>query len=443
MSAISILSKTFTTLESPARSWICRKRQGVIALCGSLALLVWLGPLSALGQEALYNSISEEAAAQARIKQAESAPYTIKSGDFKLLAVPSFDVDWNDNVNISKTAPQQDFILKPLLQLDVSYPMTRDNLLSVNVGAGYNEYVNHNRYSTWFLQSGTDLSFDIYVKGFWINLHEQPQYVQDTSQQPELSGTATYATFNNTAGLSVNWNLNKGSLSAGYDHLNLISSTAAFDSQDHATEMAFLRGGLQVYPGITAGAEGTAAFTTYDQMVLNDNNNYSIGPYINWQPGPAIQLQVRGGYTITRFQHTSQTVQTSNLNSWYADLNITHHITDTISYSLDGGHEVQLGIQSDAVEDWYARPSIHWNIFKNLGFNTSFSYEHGQQGVGNVIGNLSETYDWFGAEVSASYLIMKRLSLGLSYRLTVRSSNIASDEYTQNVIGLVLTYQPP
>src|SRR5208282_4582800 len=103
MSVISISSKNFATLKSPARSLICRKRQGVVAVCGGLALFVWMEPLAALAQEALYNSITEETAARARITQAESLPYTIKSGDFKLLAVPSFGVDWNDNVNTSKT----------------------------------------------------------------------------------------------------------------------------------------------------------------------------------------------------------------------------------------------------------------------------------------------------------------------------------------------------
>lgn len=421
--------------------WRLRRCAGT-AVGGVLAGIFCLATWPTLAQEALYNSLANDAAAHAGMARAKSMPYTIKSGDFKLLAVPSFGVDWNDNVNISETDPQQDFILKPMLRFNVSYPITRYNLLSVNVGIGYDKYINHDRYSTWFLQSGTDLSYDIYVKGFWINLHDRPQYVQDTSQQPQLSGTATYATFNNTAGLSVTWNLNKATLSAGYDHLNLISSTAAFDSQNHATEMVYVRGGWQAYPGVTAGLEGTGAFTAYDQMVLNDNNNYSVGPYVNCQLGAAIQLQVSGGYTITQFQHTSQSMETSDLNSWYADLKISHQITDTIGYSLDAGHEIQLGIFSDVTEDWYVRPSIKWNIFKNFGFTTYCSYEHGRQGVGNVFGNLTETYDWYNAGLNASYALMKHLSLGLSYRLTLRSSDISSDEYTQNVVGILLTYQP-
>jgi hypothetical protein len=134
--------------------------------------------------------------------------------------------------------------------------------------------------------------------------------------------------------------------------------------------------------------------------------------------------------------------QTSDLNSWYADLNITHQVTDAIGYTLDAGHEVQTAIQSDAMEDWYIRPGIRWDIIKNVNLNTSFSYEHGKQGVGNVRGNLTETFDWLGANVGVSYSIIKKLSLGLNYRLTLRSSNDANNEYTQNFVGLTLTYQP-
>jgi hypothetical protein len=410
---------------------------------GGLAAALILIHRPLVAQEALRDSLAGDAAAEAEKIQLASLPYTVKSGDFRLLVVPSLGLAWNDNVNISKADPEQDFILSPFVQLNASYPVTQNNLLSLNVGTGYNEYVNHSQYSAWLLQSGTDLSFDIYVKDFLFNLHDRVNYVQDTSQQPALSGTATYATLNNTAGLSVSWDLNQLTLSAGYDHQNVISPTSQqIESQDGTTEMVYARAGVQVYPGVTTGVEGTGAFTTYDQTVLNDNNNYSAGVYADWQVEKAFRVQPRVGYTIFQFQHTSQSIQTSNLNSWYADLNITHQITDAISYTLDAGHEVQTGIQSDAIADWYVRPNIAWNIIKNVNLHTALSYEHGKQGQGNVSGNLTETFDWLTTDVGASYSPMKRLSLGLDYRLTLRSSNVPTDEYTQNMITFSLTYQP-
>jgi hypothetical protein len=443
MSSTSFFFHHFRNRESQAGSLRSRYRLRAGAVgCGCLVTFIFLASSPALAQEALRDSLAGDAAAEARKIQLESLPYTIKSGDFRLLVVPSLGLDWNDNINISKTDPEQDFILSPLVQLNASYPITQNNLLSLNVGAGYDKYLDHDQYSTWRLQSGTELSFDIYVKDFWFNLHDRGQYVQDTSQQPALAGTANYATFNNTAGFSVTWDLNQLKLSAGYDHENVISPTSQqYESQDGVTEMVFARAGVQVYPGVTTGIEGTGSFTTYDQMVLNDNNSYSAGVYADWQPGKYFRVQPRVGYTIFQFQHTSQTIRTSDLNSWYADLNITHQVTDAIGYTLDAGHEVQTGIQSDAIEDWYVRPSIHWDIIKNVNLNTSISYEHGNQGVGNVAGNLTETFDWLGASVGVSYSIIKKLSLGLNYRLTLRSSNIANDEYTQNFVGLTLTYQ--
>jgi hypothetical protein len=453
MTSTSFVSHHFRNRASQADSSRsrCRQHAGVVGY-GRLVALILLTASPTLAQEALRNSLAGDASAEARKTQMESHPYTFKSGDFKLLVVPSLSLGWNDNVNTVKTDPQQDFILSPLVQLDLSYPITQNNVLSLNVGAGYDKYLEHDQYSTWRLQSGTELSFDIYVKDFWINLHDRVNYVQDTSQQPVLFGTGTYATLNNTAGLSVTWDLNKLTLSAGYDHQTIISPTSQqIESQDGSTEMIYMRAGLEVYPGVTAGVEGTASFTRYDQMILNNNNSYSAGVYADWQPGKAFRVQPRFGYTIFNFQNTSQSsfvltnqpIQTSDLNSWYADLNITHQITDAIGYTLDAGHEVQTGIQSDAVEDWYVRPAIHWDIIKNVNLNTSFSYEHGKQGAGNVAGNLTETFDWLGADVGASYSILKKLSVGLDYRITLRSSNISNNEYTQNMITLSLTYQTP
>lgn len=73
---------------------------------------------------------------------------------------------------------------------------------------------------------------------------------------------------------------------------------------------------------------------------------------------------------------------------------------------------------------------------------TGFFYEHGDQGVGNVSGNLNENFDWYGGQFSVQQTLTSRLTLDLTYRLTVRSSTIPNDEYTQNLVGLQLTYHP-
>ena len=315
------------------------------------------------------------------------------------------------------------------------------------------------RYSALRLDAGSQLSFDMYIKDFWFNFHDSLSSIQDPSAEAAVAGTAQYGTFNNSAGLTTTWDLEDVVLTLGYDHLNSLATSGEFSYLNRSSEQLVARGGFRFNPQLTAGIEGSAAYTTYDQAVLNNNQNYSAGLYADWQPGPYLHIQPRVGYDVFQFQHTSQSVpnyflvpdippvgqsvQTSDLNSWYADLTVSHQATRAINYALSAGHEIRPGIQSDAVEDSYLRPNITWTIIRDMNLNTSVFYEHGNQGEGNVAGNLTETYDWFGGGLMLSYPLMKRLMFSLNYRLTLRSSSIPDRGYAQNIVGIRLSYQQP
>jgi hypothetical protein len=398
---------------------------------------------AAPAQEALRSSMAGIAAAEARRIRPESLPYTFKSGDLRMLVTPSLGLDWNDNIYTSETGEEDDFILRPELRLNLNYPISRYNLLYLDVGFGYDHYFDHDELSTWRLQSGSGISFDIYVKDFWINLHDRFQYVQDSAQEAAVANTAQYGTFENTAGLSVTWDLQDVTLSAGYDHLNVISPEDEFESQDRAAELLFARAGLRVHPRVLVGLEGTASFTRYEQAYLNDNTGYSLGTYADWQPGAYFRVQPRGGYSLYRFDQTSRFIEADDRSSsWYADLTVSHQPTDILSYSLSVGHELRPGVQSDLIEDTYVRWNGSWALLKHVTFTTTLAYEHGEQDDSTAIGNFSETYDWFGGGVGLNYAFMKAASVSLNYRLTLRASDVATREYTQNLIQLQLTYRP-
>ena len=85
---------------------------------------------AASAQEALRNSLAGDAAAEARRAQLQNLPFTFKVGDFRALATASLEQRWNDNVRVSSSGvQQQDFILTPMLQLNMSYPVTAQNWL--------------------------------------------------------------------------------------------------------------------------------------------------------------------------------------------------------------------------------------------------------------------------------------------------------------------------
>ena len=429
--------------------------------CRALTISMVLVAGLASAQVSLRNSLAGDAAAEAGRQQLDSQAYTYKAGDFRLLAAPSLEMDWNDNVNSSRTSAQSDFILQPLLQLTASYPLTQRNLLSLNLGVGYEEYLRHGALSRAYISSDSGAAFNLYIKDFAINFHDRFTMTANSQSEAAISGTAVYGTFINTAGLTVTWDLEDIVLTLGYDHQNTLSEFQQFDYTDNSAELPLARVGVHLRPDLTVGIEGTASYTTYTHAVLNDNQSYSIGAYADWNPGTYFHVQPRAGYTIFQFQHTSQSaqvfeltpsgipiivpsapsIQTADTTSWYADLTVSHEVSKVVSYHLSAGHEIRLGIQSDAVEDTYFRPGVTLAVFRNVDLTTSLIYEHGNQGAGNVQGNLKETYDQYGAGVSASCEVMKRLKATLNYQLTVRSSTLAQARYTDNLVGLRLTYQ--
>jgi hypothetical protein len=416
-----------------------------------------LGPML-YGQEGLRNAMAGDAAIAVRAQPLPS--YTVRAGDFKMLLVPSLEADWNDNVNVSQSGAQSDFIVKPLLEATANYQLTQQNVLSVIAGVGYDEYIKYRQYSALRVNADSGPSFDAHLKDFWINIHDRFQYSQDSATDPRIAETARYGGLNNAAGLFVTWQPRKVVLTLGYDHQDFVSSADTFAYMNHTSELPWVRAGYQIWPDLTAGVEGTASFTDYSQQVLNNNQSYSAGVYADWKPARYLHIQPRIGLVTYQFGHTSQsaeisdfsptgapiviptaqTIETSDLNSWYGDLTMSDQLTKTVAWTLKAGHQIELGIQSDAVEDTYVDVGAQWAVIKAISLQTSMNYDHGKEGAGNVRGNLTDTYDWINAGFSVSYSVMKRLMLSLSYRLTLRTAGTTAGRYTQDLIGLQVTY---
>ena len=435
-------------------------------LAGEALFFLWLVvaalqlPAGASAQEAVRNTLAAQAAAETHPISLESMPYTFKTGDFRLLLAPSLGMDWNDNINLSRSDALQDYIVEPMLKLDASYPVTQVNLLRLDVGVGYDEYLEHNNYSNWQVNSGSQLSFDTYIKDILINLHDRFDYSQDPAGQAVVAGTGEYAVAHNVVGVTGSWNPKDMNMSLGYDHQNVMTPAGSFQSQDSSSELIDGRVGWRFLPNATAGVEGTYSLTSYDQAILNNSAAYTAGVYGDWQPGSYFKVEPRAGYVIYDFQQTSQSaetfeftptgapivmltgkpIRTSDLNSWYADLTLSHDITRSLKYALSVGHEIQAGIQSDAIEDSYLRPSATWKIAKNLDLRGSFSYEHGQNGTGNIAGNLSENFDWYTGSVEINRQLTKKLRVGVNSRVTFRSSTTEALGYTQALVGLQMAY---
>jgi hypothetical protein len=444
MSSNLTSNKNYPNLNSSIQTLQRSGRWGAAIGSSSLAMMLILMARPGFTQEAVQASLAGDSAAEARRNQQASPDYTFQKGDFKLLVTPSLGLQWNDNINLTKNSTESDIILTPAVGLNANYPVGSYNLLNLSVDFGYEKYFDHNEYSTWQLNSGSGVSFDLYVKDFWINFHDRVQYSQDGAQQATVAGQGAgqFGTFENTVGLTGTWDLNNVVLSLGYDHQNILAISSQFNQINQSSELFDAKAGLRVDSALTVGTEATASFISYQEDTLNNNNIYTTGLYADWKPGNYFSVHSGAGYTFLDNSQTSSSIQGQNVDSWYANLTLTHDITDYLSYSLSGGHEITPGFQSDAVEDWYIRPSANWKLIRNVSLKTALFYEHGNPVGGQLSSYTEDRFDWYGGEFDVSYSPMRKITMSLIYRLTTRSSNVATDEYTQNLIGLQLTYTP-
>jgi hypothetical protein len=231
---------------------------------GIVAALLGEG-MPAASQEALQLSLAGDAAAQARRAEVANQPYTIKTGDFKLLLSPAVTFAWNDNINVAQSALQSDFIISPTLGVAASHPLTPGNWFQLNASVGYDEYLKHSAYSGPRLLSGSALSFDFYTGDFWINFHDRSQYFQDSAGVSAVATNGFFGGFDNFVGPQVTWDLKDVILTLGYDHENFIASTSTFDYVNHSSELVVARAGLRLNRRLTTGVEGTVSYTSYDE----------------------------------------------------------------------------------------------------------------------------------------------------------------------------------
>jgi hypothetical protein len=426
-----------------------------ITLLFALSMLIAIAGVHA--QDAVRPSLAGQEASDAREQDVSRIPYNLLLGPVRFRVGASVGVEYNDNVTYAETNTQDDVIVTPNLSLDAIWPITQLNTLRLDLGIGYSFYLDHSQYNTdsILIAPKSQISFDIFVSDFRINIHDRMQLQQDPIQEGALSNVVDYGRFENTAGLSVLWDLNKVLLQLGYDHYNFVSTTSAFDYLDRNAEIVSGSAAFVVTPTITVGAEGNAVFTRYDQTVLNDNEDYSVGAFIETELTNNLKVRAAGGYQWIDFDHNFVTFpfgpfvfivpDHKNLEDYYVNGLIAHRINATISQTLSAGHENQLGVNSNYITLNYVRHTLSWNLIRNTLLSTEFFFEDARESggfAGFAGGQLGtpEHFQRLGGAITLGYQLTPHVTLGARYQGTTKDSNLLLRDYNQNRISVDGTY---
>src|ERR1700682_4247689 len=292
-----------------------------IALVFLLPLL-WT-PAIAFSQDAVRPSLAGQATAEARRQDVDRLPYNLELGPVKFRLSATVGAEYNDNINLSDDSSafvrplgggprvfvtsrtQDDVIIRPPGNIDAFWPVTQLNTLRLDLGLGYAFYIDHSNADTnaILISPGSQLAFDIFVGDFRINFHDRPSLQQDPIAELALSNVVDYGRFENTAGVSLLWDLNKILLTLGYDHYTYISTTSTFDYLDRNAEELSGNVDFAVSSTTNVGLESYAVFNYYDQNVLNDSIDYAIGAFAETQLTNYLKVRVAGGYQWISFNN--------------------------------------------------------------------------------------------------------------------------------------------
>ena len=423
----------------------------------------------ARAQDAVRPSLAGEAAAEARRQQIDKIPYNLQLGPMKFRLSATFGIEYNDNINLAEdasytfpsttgpititTEAQDSIILRPQVNINALWPLTQLNTFKLDIGIGYSFYLDNSDFNTnsILISPGSQLAFDIFVGDFRINIHDRFSVQQDPISEIALSNVADYGRFENTAGISVLWDLNQAVVTLGYDHYNFIALNDDFEYLDRAAEIFSGSVGFTPSATMTVGLEGYVVDTYYDQNVLNDSWSYSGGLFLETQLSTNLKVRIAGGWQVIDFDNTGIVNDAHDLDDYYANLLLSHRVNNVFTHNLAIGHEAQLGVNSNYVRLNYVRHTATWNILYHTLLSTELFYEDAEDsgglgvfnllpGVPNINPFVAEHVHRYGGALTLGYQLTPHVTLGFRYQYTQKDSDQPLRDYRQNRVSIDGTY---
>jgi hypothetical protein len=404
----------------------------------------WLSPQliyapQAVSQESIRASLAGDAAATSRKPVIDNSNYNLQLGPALINLSASLGLEFNDNITLSETNRESDLIVRPTLGANVLWQLSALNALRLDLGIGYAAYVSHSRFNTEsvLIAPNSLAAFDIYVGDFRITVSDQFSVLQNPVDEITLARVARFERFQNAAGVTVLWDLNKVILVGGYTHYNLQSISSDFSYLDRSEEQFFFSGSFRATNTLSLGIRGTGAIVNYAKSFNNGGVLYSFGPFLETQITSYINFAIEGGYQGGTFDSGGLNGDSSNLGSFYARLQITHRINRYVSEKIDIGHDAILGLTSNSTSLTYARYASIWRVNSRATVNLEAFYEHGVDSPSNFD---SERVNRFGVGADLDYKLGRHFTTSLGYWFLDRLSDLPDRDYYQNRALWAITY---
>jgi len=447
-------------LDLPSRPYNSVHGNGCRAKSGLLAGLI----LAAILPKAGAQEIPRPSTVRQRSQQALPSVYNFRIGPVQMRVDAGVTTEFVDNVDLSPNG-SPDLIITPEIGVNATWAVTKLNTLRFRASVGYADYLNHPLLNRQSVEISPDsaLAFDLYVGDVRINFHEQFSLQDQTINEGALSGVAQIGRFTNTAGINFLWDMNEVVLTAGYDHFNFITTSAAnasggsvasnISQLDHSTDQFSGSASFKVTSVAIGGIEATAAASTYPKTPSADFDSLSTGPFFEIQLTKFTHFYMSGGlksFTSSggspgAVSVTSAPVAPSQGGTqvgYYANASLLHTLNRFYSDRLELSHSDEADALSGHAQVNSVRYQGTWKVNSKFTISTGLFFEDAHEISGSALNaGIPADYQRWGATLGTGYHLTEHVDLGLGYQYTNKHSQLASQDYTQNSVRITLGYR--
>jgi hypothetical protein len=390
-------------------------------------------------QEAIRMSLAGQMAAEARRETALNlTDYNLKWGPTYWQFHPALSLAGRDNVRLTEKDREADLLFRPLLNARLWWPLSEKNSLNLVVGAGYTKYLKASDLDALFLGSGSEVSFDLYLGGWVVNVHDRFSIPMESYEIPTFSRGGSYERLENAAGVVGDCDLNKLRVTLGYDHLNYYSLNSNYRLWDGQGEVLFARAGYALASKTVAGFETGVSLADYSESLIHDGLQYNAGLFYEGQLSQYIRVRASAGYTSYDASSEGLLGTGEDADAIYAQISLTHRLNQKLTYTLSAGHDLFAGLRygnGRVLDYWFARLHGHWSVVRDGRIVTQVFYSQGSE-----FGALGDDFAQVGGSILFRRKIGRKFTGSVGYSIVSRGSQFSGRDYLVNSVFLTVGY---
>jgi hypothetical protein len=363
--------------------------------------------------------------------------YNFSLGPVALRTDASISASYNDNIGLNKTGRISDFILTPIGTLHGRWQISDLNVLSFDIGVGYQNYVLHSRYNDVILAPDSQAELTFFVADAEIKLHDTFSYEQDPTDIGQLSNQTRLARFQNDAGITASWDLGDLTPALSYDHANLWVTQTSYDYLTNQSDTLAPKLTVKLDESIEAGAELSVSDVRYERHFENDYRTESAGPFVGAKISDFLSLTGQAGGYFAQYDRGAADQDTENVVSFYGSGAINHKINSALTESLTFGREYLPGLTSNFTQRIYARYTDSWQMTKTINLIADIWWEN----LEDSNGFFREQANRYGTDWTVQDSLSEHATVSLGYQYILKDANPSVLSYYQNQGTLDVEYR--